>query len=410
MKQITSIILGCLALLAMPITSSAGLLGIGDGNKVATAVAELNENTQAGVLDFSPDGKYLAVFSQGNGGTDIWNIEQKRVVAHLPEGGVYTIFNDLISFSPNGKQFAICNEMTKISVYETSSWTKINSIDDAELKQHQSGGCQAIAFTPDGKELIRLASPSIRGQGNNVIFYDTFSWQITRGFRTGAFVDSNSIGDPINWSVQVPPNTILIDPSNNKTSFDPHTLSISKDGKYLALAGSSIAFDHESPFDQSEVVIVEISNQSLVHVIHGQAESPDHQLPVDITSIDWSHDSNRIAFGPIDNSLSIKVLDSSSNKTVATEGAEPFHVLVRYTSDGKYLIEKIEKRVEIWDGQHQKLLQVIKAEPTYIAVSRDGHYFAMGGAENSILDATALLSLITHPNGPKGKVLVYKLE
>jgi hypothetical protein len=34
----------------------------------------------------------------------------------------------------------------------------------------------------------------------------------------------------------------------------------------------------------------------------------------------------------------------------------------------------------------------------------------MGGAENSILDATALLSLITHPNGPKGKVLVYKLE
>jgi hypothetical protein len=244
------------------------------------------------------------------------------------------------------------------------------------------------------------------------MFYDTSSWQVTRGFRTVPLVDdpNNTIRDPIKWAILDTPDMLWIDPSNKKTSFHPGTLSISKDGKYLALIGTSIAFGSGTPFDQSEVVIVDISNQSLAYVIHGQAESPKHQLPVYAKSLDWNPDNVHLAFGPVDTNVAINIVDLSNNKTVVSEETGPSNTLVRYTTDGKYLIEKVGKKVEIWDGQHQKLLQVIKAEPSYIAVSLDGRYFAMGGAKNSILDATAMLSLITHPNGPSGKVIVYKLK
>jgi WD40 repeat protein len=421
MKRVKLTALGWLALLAMPLVATADLFGLGDSDKVAVEVAVLDEDTQPGAIALSPDGRQLAVDSWGNGGTNIWDLDQKRIVNHMPEGGAGTSFKDLISYSPSGKQFAICHAQgpsnINIDVYDTASWKIIHSLGDAERRLNGSGGCAAITFTPDGRELIRLGGSNIFRPGNNVIFYDTSSWQVTRGFRTEPLVDdpnnaisaNNAIRDPINWTVLDTPDTILIDPSNNKTSFHPNTLSISKDGKYLALIGDSYVFEKATNVQQSVAVIVDISNRSLVHVIHGQAGS-----------LDWNPDNVHLAFGQIDNvhlafgqidyTFSIKIFDSSSNKTVVSEEAGPSNILVRYTPDGKYLIEKVGKKVEIWDGQHQKLLQVIKAEPSYIAVSLDGRYFAMGGAKNSILDATAMLSLITHPNGPSGKVIVYKLK
>jgi WD40 repeat protein len=427
MKRIASVIFGLLIpfsksqiirpliliLLAMPLTALAGLFGFGEDHKVATEVAALDEGTLPGPIDFSPDGRHLAVDSWGNGGTDIWDLDQRRIVRHVPEGGAGTWFKDLISYSPNGQQLAICHgagpSQVSIDVYDTSTWTKVHSIGDAEDKEWMGGGCAGISFTPDGKELIRLANRSLDHPGNNVMFYDTSSWQVTRGIRTIPLGKFNSHRlDSSNWSFFTTPDMILTDPSNNSV-FHPSTLSISKDGKYLALTGMSYA-THQNGGAQAIVIVVDISNHALVRAISGQAESPKLEMPVESQSIDWNPDNIHIAFGPIDNNVAIKIFDSSNNTTVVSEEAGPSNSLVRYTPDGKYLIEKVGKKVEIWDGQHQTLLQVIKAEPSYIAVSRDGHYFAMGGAENSILDATMMLSLITHPNGPKGKILVYKLQ
>lgn len=402
MKRVKLIALGMLALLAMPLTATAGLFGFGDRDKVATEVAVLAEDIEAGPLDFSPDGRQLAVDSNGNGGTDIWDLEQQRIVHHLPEGGSGTWYKDLIQYSPNGRQLAICHwqgtSNINIDVYDTSSWTKIHSIGDAEQRVNGSGGCEGITFTPDGKELIRLAGTDILHPGNNIIFYDTSSWQVTRGIRTLPLAQSNNPWIDINNVSFLPtPDMLSTDPTHNAV-FHPNTLSISKNGRYLALAGMSYAA-YQQGSNQFVVAVVDISNLSLIRVIPGKAES-----------LDWNPNNVHIAFGPIDNNVTVNIFDSRSGEVVASEAAGPVHVLVRYTPDGKYLIEKVGKKVAIWDGQHQKLLQVIKAEPSYIAVSRDGHYFAMGGAENSILDATPMLSLITHPHGPKGKVLIYHLK
>ena len=52
----------------------------------------------------------------------------------------------------------------------------------------------------------------------------------------------------------------------------------------------------------------------------------------------------------------VRVFDIRSGESVATEGGDPVHGLIRYTPNGKYLIVVVGKKVEIWDGRHQTLL------------------------------------------------------
>jgi hypothetical protein len=388
------------------------VFGLGDNNSVATKITELSEETLPGALDFSPDGKRLAVDSFGNSGTNIWELKTERVVGHLPEGGTGIWNAEIIRFSPNGRYLAICHSgdyaKANVEVYDTSTWTKIQPIGDVGDKEQTSGNCVAIGFTPDGKELIRIAHRDIFRPGNNIIFYDTSSWKVARGIRTMPLFTSNTARfDAFNATLIPTSDTIAVDPAR-LSAFHPNTLSISKDGKYLALAGSAFAVRKDAPV-QAEVVLIDIANGSLARVILGQAEHGNHVVPAQTESLDWSPNNRLVAFGPVDDTLTLKLFDVGTGDATVTQAGGPAHVLVRYTSDGRYLIEKIGKAVEIWDGNHQKLLQVIRAEPSCIAVSRDGHYFAMGGAPPSLLDGNALVSLLAHPNGPNGKVLIYKL-
>lgn len=404
-------------LLLLPVSADAGLFGLGESEDVAIKVMELAEDTSVGTMDFSPDAKYLAVDSYGNGGTNVWDLEQKRIVFHMLEGGAGRWEREFIKYNPNGRQLAICHGSNppkfNVTIYDASTGAVIHSIQDEDASPMSGHGCGGITFTPDGKELIRLhvIGPSPWHPGGNVTFYDTSSWKITREIRTGPLKAYVPTSTPNKWS-QLPdnspflstPDMLLLDPGNKAVTFSPSNLSISKDGKFLALAGDTMVLFQADIRDlvassRPAIVIVDISKQAILRVISGHTGS----------SLDWSPDNIQIAFGP-SHPAPVQIFDALTGQLLISEGDRPEHVLVRYTPDGKYLIEAIGKKVEIWDGQHQKLLQVIKAEPSYIAVSRDGRYFAMGGAENSILDVTAMLSLITHPNGPKGKVLVYKLK
>jgi WD40 repeat protein len=389
-------------LLATPHMAKADMFELDNSNTIATKVAVLQEDTVVGTLDITSDGKYLAVDSWGNGGTDIWDLEQKKIIHHFPEGGTGTWDIDLIRFSPNGKQVAICHRsglpMKSVDIYDTLTGILLYSIGD--------GGCNGLSYTPDGKELIRIdmGVMLLFSPGNNVVFYDTSSWKVTRAIRTMSLVDSyNPYNrqvpriEPDKWSYVSTPNMFLVNPQDNRYAFHPGTLSISKDGKYLALSGESIKAETTGSSVQWGVAIIDISDFSLVRIIPGSSHS-----------LDWNSDSTLIAGIGIDHDINI--FDPITGKAVVSEKIDPSHILVRYTPEGKYLIEKVGKQVEIWDGQHKNLLQIIKADPTYIAVSRDGRYLVMGGGDLNILDATPLLSLFTHPNGPKGKVIVYKLK
>ncbi len=76
----------------------------------------------------------------------------------------------------------------------------------------------------------------------------------------------------------------------------------------------------------------------------------------------------------------------SGEKLVLEELEKATHMIVRFTSDGRYFIECDANGrgtglgVKIWDSQHRKLLQEISGNIGSIAVSRAGKYLAVGTA------------------------------
>jgi len=380
-RSITELACTSISVLGLSLMSAAPTLCFAD---VATKSVVIDVDTEAGGIDFSPDGNYLAIDSHGNGGTDIWDFTRKRMAAHIKDGGVQVWATDVIHFSPDGRQLAICTN--KLSVYDTTTWIQSAGTKDNSCRY-------GLAFTPDGKTLLSLT-------GSLLDFYDTTTWKVSKTIRTNKWPKD----DPALDARVVD----LRDTKEPKFSFitEGGALSFTKDGRYLALGGYSFstkpwnANDGEMlPPNISKVIVVDLSTNSLSQVML------EH-----VAALDRSPDGAYIAAGMNDAVYTIKILDATSGAVVASEKNGPDNVLLRYTSDGKYLIESIGKKVEIWDGRHEQLLQVIRAAPSCIAVSHDSHYLALGGAPNSILDATAMLSLITHPNGPTGKVIIYKLK
>src|SRR5580692_8561140 len=97
----------------------------GCAGDVATRVASFAEQSPPGDLDFSPDGKFLAVDPWGNGNTDIWDLARKRLAFHVVGGTGGMNGESLIRYSPDGSTFAVCS--STIDVYDASSGKALRS-------------------------------------------------------------------------------------------------------------------------------------------------------------------------------------------------------------------------------------------------------------------------------------------
>lgn len=327
---------------------------------VAVKVAELPEQYKVNVhgLDFSLDGKQLAVVSADEY-INIWDWQTSRIVrtlekAHGAKGGLTT---EPIRYSPDGHIFVACHSIAQgdvvIRIWNTETWAIVHDITDPV----GGGGCNAIGFTPDGKSLIRVLDRIVTKPGDNLIIYDTTSWQPVWGLRT------------------VP--------------FYPTALAISPDGKFVAIGGGVI---NGGPMKQ-QIAIVDLAQHAIVHTIpntvdfyFGQlAWSPDGANLTAIGQRGWDGRAND-GHGAYTSGLdTVMVFDAHSGKQVAGDQIEDIEsTSLRYTPDGKYLIEGVMngrgsgRGVRIWDSQHRELLQEIPGEVSSLAVSRDGHYFAVG--------------------------------
>jgi hypothetical protein len=133
-------------------------------------------------------------------------------------------------------------------------------------------------------------------------------------------------------------------------------------------------------------------------------------------SIDWNPRGLQLALGPYAGRYKgvaagpIRIIDVKTGKTLASEATDEAHVHLRYTQDGKYLIETIGKKVEIWDQSHTHLRQTIREESCCLALSADGRFMALAGGEAVLVNNPALSSLAIHSNGPKGRVTIYQLQ
>lgn len=128
-----------------------------------------------------------------------------------------------------------------------------------------------------------------------------------------------------------------------------------------------------------QIWIIYLANHAILHVIENMWA----------IRLDWSPDGVHIAvsgaqFGPSIPDLDvIRIYDAQSGNLVAHFPFGLPHPLIRYTPDGKYVIESNLESIRIWDGQHRTILQEISREENKrdydqaLAVSRDGRYFAV---------------------------------
>ena len=307
--------------------------------EVAHKVAELHEdqNIEIWGLDFSPDGKYLAATSPTTLEVQIWDWQNKRIVRTL-EQAQGSGFETDIRYSPDGHLLVACHNLAQgdvvIRIWNTDTWKIVHDITAIN-----DGSCKAIGFTPDGKSLIGVHERNPVAAGDTLTAYDTSTWQPVWGLRT------------------VP--------------FHPDTLTLSPDGKFAAIAG--LAYDITGK-ETVQISIVDLGQRKIIRTIQDYAGH-----------LAWSPDGTYVTAAA---GGGVKVFDVHAGKQVADEPLKSAHMAVRYTADGKYLLESDMDAlgnglgVRIWDGQHRELLQVISGNVGSLAVSRDGHYFAAGSFKN----------------------------
>ncbi len=382
MRRIPIKILLVIAALLLPVFGYCNPFSdlIKNQKAIAVKVAEFHENKEVGFwryeiwgLDFSPDGKYLAATSPTTLEVQIWDWQNKRIVRTLEkaQGGDDLQTTESIRYSPDGHLLVACHSRAAdyivARIWNTGTWETVHDITDPV----GGGGCNAIGFTPDGKSLIRVLDRIVTKPGDNLIIYDTTSWQPVWGLRT------------------VP--------------FYPKALAISSDGMFVAIGGvvnnpRSWTFNTPLPAfgdpplaDQSLIAIVDMEHRKIIRTMQ-------NTVNFDLGHLGWSPDGVLItATGRRDSDYSISlgkefftsgpdtvmVFDAHTGKQVAGEQIENVEgTSLRYTPEGKYLIEgfmigKGSGEVRIWDSQHRELMQTIPGEVGSLAVSRDGHYFAM---------------------------------
>jgi WD40 repeat protein len=347
MTRHTLVLIG---LLALPISAQASLFGDSKSD-VATKTTTLDEDGEILGLDFSPDGKHLAATPFDSTTVHVWNWKENRLERTLArsQGSNVLLVTEPVRYSADGKLLAICHtkgsDFIVARIWDTENWGIAHDIDGSG----GGGACNAIGFTSDGKSLIRVIDRTSGITNGNFIVYDISSWRAI-------------------WEISTQP-------------FHPSSLSISPDNKFVAIGGDIVLGGANTQVSiQPQIAIVDMEQRLTIRNIKN--ETGRHG------SVAWSPNGFHLAYGGGDG---IEIFDTRSGDRVVSEKTETkgAHVHIRYTPDGKYFIEsgfgEFGTRVRIWDGKHQQLLQEIKALPGCIAVSRDGHYMAMGGDKKIIV-------------------------
>ena len=339
--------------------------------EVAVKVAELPEQYKINVhgLDFSPNGKHLAVVSADEN-INIWDWQNGHIVRTVEkmQGANDGLTTEAIRYSPDGRLFVSCSDIVT-RIWDTDTWKIVHDI---------LGRCSAIDFTSDGKSLVLISDRMVLG--DNLTIYDTTSWLPVWGLRT------------------VP--------------FYPKALSISPDGRFVAIGGGinnpvRWLFSTPKPTfgtpplpDMQLIAIVDMAQRTIVRTIRNTvgfdfgrlAWSPDGSHITAIGRRAWDSFANDGQGAYTSGLDTVMVFDAHSGKQIAGEQLEDIEsTALRYTPDGKYLIEGVMNGrgsghgVRIWDGQYHELLQEILGEVSSLAVSQDGHYFAMGELKKTIV-------------------------
>lgn len=356
-KLMARLFLGFALLSASEFCNASGTASVGDVPKMAKGtsmhaelkeVGGIREDDDISSMEFSPTTKELAVGTFQTRHINLWDWRKGKIAKTLMKPPVNFDFTsgDGIRYSPDGQLLAVAhglaskeNGASVVSIFNVSTGATVQ-----ELAEPLGGGINSkIAFSPDGKTLYRTYDS--RNSPNQFTAYSTVTWKLLRGLRV--------------LPLQV------------------GALAISSNGKFAALGGFLFG-PHASR--QAQIAIVDLEKGEIVKTI-------DDAFPITnvVQQLAWHPDGVHIAAGAIVGGTysgpdAVRVFESESGAVVARESASSAKILaLRYTADGKYLIESgVEGSVNIWDGLHSTLIKrIANKRANALAVSIDGRYLAI---------------------------------
>lgn len=335
-------------------------------DRVATKIVELPEEFDIPVssLDFSPDEKYLAVRSS-NRKINIWDWQKKRVAQKLEivKGANDGLTTEKLKYSPDGKWLVACHDKgdggVVARVWQTDTWAIAHDIIDP----NPGTGCNAVAFTPDGKSLIRILERITDLDLDTFVVYSTETWLPVWGMPTSIY--------------------------------RTHTLDTSPDGRFAAMGGEvrNIRFwPYKTPVpqfgnppipDTRLIAIVDLESKKIVRTFQSNAVMNRW------SKLRWSPDGKIIVNA---GNAGLQVFDAQSGQVLVNidPSIDGVNASLQFSPNGKYLIEGVGRSRrngwgKIWDEQHSKLLQEIPDNVTSIAISKDSKYLATGSNQKTII-------------------------
>ncbi len=380
---------------------------------VATELTAIAVKDEARNVALSPDGRLVAIRQAGPDGMQLWAVANHQLIYSKPEGD-FSIGEHDLEFSPDGKWLASCSA-GNLRIYDTVRGDAVHQVQWAT----GAPACEGVVFSADGKRLLSVRGVDFLVASSDVTAYEVPSWRVISTFRTEPYIagtQSFSGIDACKEPLAKAEDRILLDPADDRLFFQvaPEAgFSLSADGRYLALAGykGSLCKKRLSavdpPFNDGRfyVAIVDLVRRAFVRLIEARTHS-----------IDWEPSGHQLALGPEAGTLNgvsagpIQVVNIPTGGVAVTEPTEEAHVHVRYVPTGKYLVESIGNKVEVWDRLHKHLLQTIQAEPTSVALSADGRFLALAGSPASFAGGISLTNLMAHSMEPGGKVVFYQLH
>ncbi len=361
-RSVCTMSIGALASVAFPRLRAAGPLEHLFQSKdhytgpVATKLAEFKEDFYPSALAFNGDGSQLAVnFMVASDGVHVWNWRdpkgRPRILA-FPGG---TGDGYALSYSPDGKVLAVrhnpMNDGRVIRVWIAKTGELEHDVVEQDIiGRDDKGYAKGVAFSPDGQFLVLTISRFVNDSRNQVLAFQTNTWDTA-------------------WALRTSP-------------FQPDLVAFSPDGKLLALCGGEGPRVGTPP--TPKILVFDIATRQVVRTI--DAPFPDYISP---SALAWSPDGLHLAAGGCagcvresdipPSSETVNVFEVETGSRVATvRGRVSSLNGLAYSPNGKYLIAgSIDDSVRIMDGHTYTLLQKIPGDGRFVAVSRDSRYLAI---------------------------------
>ena len=359
-----------LALVLWPSPGTAGGMfsGLSDffhGTKsIARVKAEFDLSPYgASVLDWSPDGKFLAVSGILNPYVKVFDVRSKKRVMTLRKlaGGSHGL-----AYSPDGRYLAAGQAFTQwlqgvsVMIWDAKSGALVKSLRGPFAPDKPANSVTYLAFSPDGRYLAVGYMGDVQHPRDNIYLYDTRTWLPLRSFGTNEHIDGGLLFSP--------------------------------DGRHLA---------HGTM--EGDIRIWDVASGRLVRVIKAYSNEAynkrsNAKRSNDVESLVYSPDGKQIVTGT-DTGSEYGHLNEATGEFVTGKNNEQVKVwgvdgaLVRtvggfttpvaaltFSHDGKYLVTGSDKKVKVWDTRSWRVLETftISDAPMSAEFSPDNKYLAVG--------------------------------